>query len=220
MEGLYERFAIRLDHVVLAAPSLASGARWLTERRGVPLAGGGQHLGWGTHNRLLQLGGGTYLELIAPDPSQPEPQRPRPFGLDSDETRDWIADRPRLVHYVVRTTDIDGTLAALPWPGGSVAMMTRGTLAWRISVGAAFPAPLCVLPTLIQWGTTEHPAATLPAAGTSLRQLRITAIGATLAMLAGLEADPRVRLVHSTSPTGTASLAADLDTPNGIVTLD
>jgi hypothetical protein len=36
----------------------------------------------GTHNRLLKLGEGFYLELIAIDPQAPPPGRPRWFGLD------------------------------------------------------------------------------------------------------------------------------------------
>jgi hypothetical protein len=49
------------------------------ERRfGVRAAGGGQHVGQGTHNRLLALGPATYLEIVAPtrtSRSRPAPVR-------------------------------------------------------------------------------------------------------------------------------------------------
>ena len=43
---------------------------------------GGSHPGLGTHNALLSLGDESYLEIIAPDPTQPKPDHPRIFGLD------------------------------------------------------------------------------------------------------------------------------------------
>ena len=44
-----------LDHLVVAARDLASGARWLEDRLGASLAPGGVHAAMGTHNRLLKL---------------------------------------------------------------------------------------------------------------------------------------------------------------------
>jgi len=51
-------------------------------RFGVRARAGGKHNGQGTHNALLGLGAQTYLEIIAPDPGQPTPSMPRPFGVD------------------------------------------------------------------------------------------------------------------------------------------
>jgi hypothetical protein len=91
------------DHLVLAARDLDQGAAWLEDRLGVPLADGGRHTRMGTCNRLLGLGEGLYLELIAIDPQAPPPGRPRWFGLDRPE--DLPADRPRLT-WVARSDDI------------------------------------------------------------------------------------------------------------------
>ena len=83
---------LELDHLVVACLDLDDGDAWLRRRLGVALAPGGRHTGWGTHNRLLQLGAGVYLELIAPDPDAPDPQGPRPFRLDDpDGLAKWAA---------------------------------------------------------------------------------------------------------------------------------
>jgi hypothetical protein len=55
-----------IDHFSFAAPGLEAGVREIEEGFGVGAVGGGQHLGQGTHNRMLALGSTMYLE-IGPD---------------------------------------------------------------------------------------------------------------------------------------------------------
>lgn len=88
-----------LDHLVVAARDLDSGARWLERQLGVPLVPGGAHVLMGTHNRLLRLAGGErlYLELIAIDPAAAPPSRPRWFGLDDPALQARLAGRPRQI---------------------------------------------------------------------------------------------------------------------------
>ena len=62
-------------------------------RFGVRAQAGGKHIGLGTHNAVLALDPQTYLEIIAPDPDQPEPPVPRPFGLDGVAAVGWSAGR-------------------------------------------------------------------------------------------------------------------------------
>nr|MBA2281652.1 VOC family protein [Acidimicrobiia bacterium] len=71
-----------VDHLVHGAPTLDGALDDLERRLGVRGAFGGRHDGRGTHNAVIGLGAGAYLELIAPDPEQPAPTQPRPFGLD------------------------------------------------------------------------------------------------------------------------------------------
>src|ERR687898_1368421 len=63
---------MRIDHVIYAAPRLDETAARLQAEHGLVAHGGGRHVGLGTENRIVPLGGG-YLELIAvADPAEAE----------------------------------------------------------------------------------------------------------------------------------------------------
>ena len=90
-----------IDHLVIGAADLASGARHVENLLGVPLSPGGRHGHMGTHNRLLKLGPTSYLEVIAVDPEAAPPGRPRWFGLDRPETVARLGEGPCLLTWVV-----------------------------------------------------------------------------------------------------------------------
>lgn len=206
-----------LDHLVLAADTLESGCEYLARRFGVEPDGGGRHEGYGTHNRLLSVGAGTYLELIAPDPGQPEPAQPRPFGLDDPGLKARIAVRPRLVHYLVRTEDIAATAAAMGYDPGPAQPMTRGDLSWRVTIATVPEGSLAnPLPGMIEWGAHPSPGNTLPPRGVVLARLHVLAERARLACLTRLTNDRRVYLREHHFP----MLAAEFFTPRGWVILD
>lgn len=213
---------LELDHIVLACLDLDDGEARLRQRLGVPLAPGGRHVGWGTHNRLLQLGGGVYLELIAPDPSQPAPDGPRPFMLDEPQMRARVADGPRLVHWLVRSTDLEPDLAAMGYVPGVVTTMTRGALRWRITLPVAGRPPFGgVLPTVIQWDVpaTEHPSARLPEAGARLERLSVRAQADVLARRPRIDSPVPIDWTEVATPDA-AALSATLATPGGRIVLD
>lgn len=233
----WQRYDITLDHMVVGTNSLDEGAAWLAQRLGVETQPGGKHVGVGTHNRLLRLGGGTYLELIAPDPSQPAPTYvdeqgktrplPLPFGLGDPKIKALLAERPRVLHYVVRTSDIEGAQKSVDYDCGVIRPMRRGDLNWRLTLlrdsmpllrgeNVEHAGPAFVLPTLIDWGNTPNPGNTLESRGVSFQSLTIRAPSRYLVRLAGLARDPRIRLVESPE----AHLGIELMTPNGYVVLD
>jgi hypothetical protein len=203
-----------IDHVVYGVDDLDAGVEDLARRLGVRPAPGGRHVGRGTHNALLGLGGGAYLEVIAIDPGQPPSGEPVAFALDRMRL-------PRLVGWAWRTADLDRQAAAALVRGfdpGQVRSMSRlradGTLLeWRLTRRAAEPDRL-VVPFLIDWGDAPHPSDSAPA-GVRLVELRaehpdaetvraeLEALGAALAVDTGPE----------------PALSAALDTPLGRVVL-
>lgn len=157
-----------LDHIAVAAPDLASGARFVEHALGVRLQPGGVHSRMGTHNLLLRLGDDVYLEVIAPDPAAPQPGRPRWFELD----RLAPASPPRVATWVARTDDIAAARQACGMEVGEAEPMTRGALSWRITIPADGSLPGGgAAPTLIQWDGAAHPAAALDDVGCTLEGL-------------------------------------------------
>ena len=202
-----------LDHLVYAAPDLDAATREFAAATGVDPAEGGRHLGRGTRNVLVGLGGTSYLEIIGPDPANPaDPGVAMPFGLDT-------LDRPRLVTWAVHPADLEAAAAASAAAGadlGQVWPLSRRTpagalLEWRLA--SRHPEPLDgVTPFLIDWGATPHPAPALPRL--ALRGLRATHPdpGAVAAVLDALD-------VRLTVEPGAPGIAALLDTPRGPVVL-
>jgi len=156
-----------IDHLVVTAPSLAAGVEYVREALGVAPQAGGEHALMGTHNCLLKLGEGLFLEVLCVNPAAPVPHRPRWFQLDEAES----VLQPRLVTWVVRTTDIKAALAASPVVSGYVTPMSRGELSWLITIPRNGALPLQgIAPTIIQWHC-PHPAGQLTDSGCSLLRL-------------------------------------------------
>jgi len=80
-----------LDHLVVAAATLAEGVQWCEALLGVTPGPGGQHPLMGTHNRLFDISSEAFpqafFEIIAIDPAAPPPGRARWFGLDTLDLR-------------------------------------------------------------------------------------------------------------------------------------
>ena len=164
--------ATELDHLVVAARTLEEGAAWVRDRLGTTMSPGGRHVLMGTHNRLLALGPGRFLEVIAIDPDAAAPGRARWFALDTPAMQARLARAPALIHWVERTDDIERSLGDYPEPV-EVLELARGEHRWRIGVPRDGRLPCdgsC--PTLIQWTAGPHPSAGLPESGCTLIGLR------------------------------------------------
>jgi Glyoxalase-like domain len=208
----------QLDHLILAATTLADGIEFVAGVTGATPQPGGKHLPMGTHNALLRLGERIYLEIIAIDPEGKKPARPRWFDLDDIALQSELTERPQLVSWVARTTDIERAAAASPVPLGTVTPMERSDYRWRITIpDDGKRAARGIVPTLIQWDVPTHPADRLPPSGVSIAQLAAThsdpaKVRAALAALGLAES------VHVTYDRDTR-LAAMLHSPRGVVTL-
>ncbi|HRF49011.1 MAG TPA: VOC family protein [Anaerolineales bacterium] len=202
-----------LDHLVVAADTLEQGAAFIERVLGVRPQPGGQHKTMGTHNLVLRLGERQYLEVIAVDPDLPDPDRPRWFGLDGGNLQQRLRARPRLIHWVARTPDLEHAVGVAPL--GAILPMSRGEYHWRITVPEDGTLPgEGLVPTLIQWDAAAHPAERLPDRGCRLRALHavhplpdnirqaLTTLGLTEALT----------VIAGPVP----SLRAEIETPDGI----
>lgn len=209
--------AVEPDHLVLAAATLGQGCDWIEERLGIRPAAGGQHVAMGTHNAVLSLGPRFYLEVIAIDPSLPVPLRPRWFDLDEPRMKAALAEGPVLATWAVRTRDIDAAAQRLP-SSGRILPMTRGEWSWRIAVPDDGHRPgRGLVPTLLQWNGTAHPADRMPDSG---RRLVLLAgehpePADVRTDLAALGLSDVLKVTYAKSP----RLAAMIRTPRGTVTL-
>jgi hypothetical protein len=186
-----------LDHVVLAVPDLARGTGEFQALTGVRPAKGGSHEGRGTANYLVDLGSGAYLEIIGPDPDQPEPAQPRPFGIDG-------LTAARVVTWCARPPDLDRAVEAARARGydpGIPRAMSRRTadgamLTWRLTSLPTDPAD-GIVPFLIDWGATAHPTtAALPTLPLRSLEGEHPDPGRIRSRLAALDIDLPVRSGH------------------------
>jgi hypothetical protein len=208
----------QLDHLVLAATTLADGIEYVAEATGATPQPGGKHVAMGTHNALLRLGERVYLEIIAIDPEGTKPPRPRWFDLDDIALQAELMERPQLVAWVARTADIERSASGCAVPLGAITPMQRGDYRWRITIPDDGRRPgKGIAPTLIQWDVPMHPADRLPASDVSLAQVAAAHPDPAplRAALGTLGLDEIVQITFDRD----ARLAAMLRTPRGIVTL-
>ena len=200
-----------LDHLLWAGPDLDAAVAEFHARSGVRALPGGSHPELGTRNALARLGDGTFLEVIAPDPSLPQ-------GAFAERLSALAA--PELLMWAARTDDAPA-LVARAQAGGYRAIVTDGSRArpdghvvrWK-NVFVTGHGAGALVPFLIQWAGAEHPSLDAPP-GLELVSFRIETrlpqalrtVLAALGIAVAVREGPRDRLV------------AQLDTPKGPITL-
>ena len=160
-----------IDHLVYPTPDLDLGIATIERLLGVRATAGGRHPGAGTRNALVALGPGTYLEIVGPDRTQPQPEQPRWFRIDE-------IDAPRLVTWAAKVDSIDQISRKARRLGVGLGGIVAGSrrrddgvlLAWRYTNPRTVVAD-GIIPFLIDWGTTPHPSESA-AQGASLITLR------------------------------------------------
>ena len=202
----------RIDHLVYATPDLDHGVEEIERLFGIHAAPGGQHPGRGTRNALLALGSTSYLEIIGPDPDQPRPKDPRPFGIDE-------LNVSRLVTWSIKGQNLDEFRREALRNGvhlgevksGSRRRMDGTELSWQVT---DYGVTNGIVPFFIDWGVSPHPAGSA-AQGASLFEFRAEHPHPSHVqqLLKGLAVD--LKVARGSSPT----LIATIDCPRGRVEL-
>jgi hypothetical protein len=160
----------QLDHLVVAVRSLSEGIAEFERLTGIRAGVGGRHPDRGTENALVSLGGGQYLEIIAPEAGA---------VLSSRDERMRQLDRLRIISWAVGVNDAEEAVASLALAGFATTPLKSGSrvtpsgerLDWT-TFELVDPSPSSA-PFFIRWSpSTKHPSTTAPA-GCTLSQLTV-----------------------------------------------
>lgn len=151
-----------LDHILLGSGDLEAGIAFVEKRTGVRAQFGGVHPGRGTQNALLSLGERRYLEIIAPDPAQPNvnnPLAPELRALKEPRLVGWAAHPGNLAAYAEKLRGA-GVAFQGPTPGSRKRPDGR-LLQWQTLHLADEASGL--LPFFIEWAPdSPHPSTDAP----------------------------------------------------------
>lgn len=156
---------VSIDHIILGVDDLERGVAEFEAKTGVRPVFGGAHPGRGTHNALASLGGGVYVEILAPNPADAKPGNPTE-GLGF--LRKMTTLTP--IGWALATADLAGVKKRVEAAGMTASQVRPGartlpdgsTLEW-MTVGITAPAHGWA-PFFIQWTNPAlQPARTAPA---------------------------------------------------------
>ena len=151
-----------LDHILLGCSDLQRGIDFVEEHTGVRAAFGGVHPGRGTQNALLSLGERRYLEIIVPDPGQPDARNPLALHLkklSEPQIVGWAAHPGDLGSFAKKLGDA-GMAFVGPTPGSRKRpdgrILNWKTLTLKDDRGG-------LLPFFIDWSAdSKHPSEDAP----------------------------------------------------------
>jgi hypothetical protein len=202
----------KVDHIVYVCDHLPTGIEYIADLFGIAPEISGKHMAWGTHNALLSLGGECYFEVIAPDPDNPVEATIFDFqNKKEDLLLTWVY-RPENIQFCYD----QGHAIGVPFgkiQSGSRKKVNGSLLEWHIS-DLSITLADGVIPSLIDWKNSPHPAPHLPQ-GCTLKNLKaihpdaknIKAQMEKLEIAFDLEMGEMPRLI------------AEIETPKGIVRL-
>ncbi len=209
---------VSLDHLVIAAADLSSGVDYVKDQLGVEMPFGGEHEKMGTHNHLMSLGADSFLEIIAVNPKANQPNRPRWYGLDDPYLRAQIVKQPRLIAWVVNTTNIRQLMSLTEFPFGQIELISRDKLNWYFALpeDGRLHGP-GLIPYLMQWNTDLHPARNMADLGCRFRDLALYHpnpdwLESILKQINAYELAEVVELAKNQ----TAHMTATIETPTGV----
>lgn len=146
-----------IDHIVWAVPDLDAGMALIQQLTTIRPTYGGVHPGRGTHNAILPLSRGIYLEIIAPANSQSH------CWMDIH-----MIQEPEVVRWAWKATELEDKVRLLESSGinigpifGGRRIMKDGTvLKWDLTDPDAFKSDK-IIPFLIDWKNGPHPTTDL-----------------------------------------------------------
>ena len=156
---------VQIDHIILGIDDLERGVAEFEAKTGVRPVFGGAHPGRGTHNALASLGGGTYIEILAPNPAE------APADATSDAMIAGLAKVAALtpIGWALSATDLAAVKRRAEAGGVTTTQVMPGArnlpdgsrLEW-MTIGVTAPAHDWA-PFFIQWGDpARQPARTAP----------------------------------------------------------
>ena len=209
-----------LDHLLIGSRTLDQGIEWLEAKTGVRAAIGGPHPGLGTWNALASLGSGQYIEVIAPDPSQPGIPTfyvPRLRDLTEPKIVTWAATAKAAGLAEDFVSLLPPDFACAPVRPGSRIRPDGTRIAWVL----AFPKHRDhgtfggALPFVIEWESAEvHPGRTAPA-GLILRSMSLAHPNASELAVALKTLGIAEPVVHADRPV----IRVEIDGPKGRIVL-
>ena len=202
---------MQIDHILIGASDLDRAVAEFRERTGVEARFGGKHP-YGTHNALVSLGDGVYLELIAPQPgATPDDWLKELLTIQGLKPFGWAVTAPD-GEAARRELAAAGLPASPPQPG-SRATPDGATLRWETFTLAD---ELAGAPFFITWAKeTPHPSTTSPA-GCRLESLTVR--GPDVERLARLASKVRQKVVVERA--ASERFTVTLSCPKGEVTFD
>lgn len=159
MTGSLSRFgltveAVRIDHVIYGTRDLDIAVARIEAALGLPAVAGGRHEGLGTHNRIVPLSDGSFIELLAVADEQEAKGSPLGAALLAG-----IARGDGLLGWAVAVEDVGQVAARL---GTSVTTIGRqGMTASLTAVTESLSQPF--LPFFIQRGAARSSSDAEPA---------------------------------------------------------
>jgi hypothetical protein len=206
-----------IDHLVLATPDVERTAAMVSREWGITVVPGGSHVGLGTRNELAGLGGHSYLEVVGPDVMQPRPTAPRPFGVDDLPHASLVTWCSRPARPLAEVVDEAERLGVHLGRAGDMSRRRPDgvLLEWQLTPPSLGPPFDGVLPFLIDWKDSPHPADTLSHEA-ELVSLQLAHPNADLlrTFIEILGHDERIEVSE-----GAAAIQARINTPSGIVRL-
>jgi hypothetical protein len=158
---------MRVDHLVWYCADLIAGERKIAERMDCQAVYGGVHPGEGTRNALLSLSDCTYVEILGRDPAQPEANLdPEIRALTGSGLYHWAVggvDLEELRHNAI-TAGLDGSDLVI----GRRTLPNGHWLGWKL-FGVRNHGFGALVPFVIDWMDSEHPARTAPRGGSLVK---------------------------------------------------